>query len=80
MNALLGESCVVDDPGFYSADLFDRREDKERFDTVLGTIGFDEKGDAVVGPFDWVWRRWRDGTTFEVLTEPLLRGEIVEKK
>jgi branched-chain amino acid transport system substrate-binding protein len=53
---------------------------KERFDTVLGTIGFDEKGDAVVGPLDWVWRRWRDGTTFEVLTEPLLRGEIVEKK
>jgi branched-chain amino acid transport system substrate-binding protein len=53
---------------------------KERFDTVIGTIGFDEKGDAVVGPLDWVWRRWRDGTTFEVLTEPLLRGEVVEKK
>jgi branched-chain amino acid transport system substrate-binding protein len=52
---------------------------KERFDTVLGTIGFNEKGDAVVGPFDWVWNRWRDGTFFEVLTEPLLRGEIVEK-
>ena len=33
---------------------------KERFDTVLGTIGFDEKGD-IVGPFHWVWNRWRDG-------------------
>jgi branched-chain amino acid transport system substrate-binding protein len=53
---------------------------KERFVTVLGTIGFDEKGDAVVGPFDWVWFRWRDGRSFELLTEPLLRGEVVEKK
>jgi branched-chain amino acid transport system substrate-binding protein len=51
---------------------------QERFDTVLGTIGFDEKGD-VVGPFQWVWNRWRDGAYWEVLTEPLLRGEIVEK-
>ena len=33
---------------------------QERFDTVLGTIGFDEKGD-IVGPFRWVWNRWRDG-------------------
>jgi hypothetical protein len=47
---------------------------------VLGSIGFNEKADAVVGPFDWVWARWRDGTTWEVLTEPLLHGEIVEKK
>jgi branched-chain amino acid transport system substrate-binding protein len=51
---------------------------QERFDTVLGTIGFDEKGD-VVGPFQWVWNRWRDGAYWEVSTEPLLRGEIVEK-
>jgi branched-chain amino acid transport system substrate-binding protein len=51
---------------------------KERFDTVLGMIGFDEKGD-VVGPFQWVWNRWRDGAYWEVSTEPLLRGEIVEK-
>ena len=51
---------------------------KERFDTVLGTIGFDEKGD-IVGPFRWVWNRWRDGEYWEVSTEPLLRGEIVEK-
>jgi branched-chain amino acid transport system substrate-binding protein len=51
---------------------------KEKFDTVLRTIGFDEKGD-IVGPVDWVWFRWRDGTSWEVLTEPLLRGEIVEK-
>jgi branched-chain amino acid transport system substrate-binding protein len=53
---------------------------KERFDTVLGSIGFNDKGDAVVGPFAWVWGRWRDGTTWEVRTDPLLRGEIVEKK
>jgi branched-chain amino acid transport system substrate-binding protein len=53
---------------------------KERFATVLGPIGFDEKGDAVVGPFDWAWFQWRDGKSFELLTEPLLRGEIVEKK
>ena len=51
---------------------------QERFDTVLGTIGFDEKGD-IVGPFHWVWNRWRDGAYWEVSTEPLLRGEIVEK-
>ena len=51
---------------------------KERFDTVLGTIGFDEKGD-IIGPFHWVWNRWRDGAYWEVSTEPLLRGEIVEK-
>jgi branched-chain amino acid transport system substrate-binding protein len=51
---------------------------QERFDTVLGTIGFDEKGD-IVGPFRWVWNRWRDGAYWEVSTEPLLRGEIVEK-
>jgi len=44
---------------------------KERFDTVLGTIGFDEKGD-IVGPFHWVWNRWRDGAYWEVSTEPLL--------
>jgi branched-chain amino acid transport system substrate-binding protein len=51
---------------------------KERFDTVLGTIGFDEKGD-IVGPFHWVWNRWRDGAYWEVSTEPLLRGEVIEK-
>ena len=51
---------------------------KERFDTVLGTIGFDEKGD-IIGPFHWVWNRWRDGAYWEVSTEPLLRREIVEK-
>jgi branched-chain amino acid transport system substrate-binding protein len=51
---------------------------KERFNTVLGTIGFDEKGD-IVGPFHWVWNRWRDGAYWEVSTEPLLRGEIVER-
>ena len=51
---------------------------EQRFDTVIGSIGFSEKGD-IVGPVQWVWNRWRDGVIWEVSTEPLLRGEIVEK-
>jgi hypothetical protein len=34
--------------------------DREHFNTVLGAIGFNEKGDFI-GPVDWVWNRWRDG-------------------
>jgi branched-chain amino acid transport system substrate-binding protein len=32
-----------------------------RFETVIGEIGFDTKGD-LVGPASFVWYTWRDGT------------------
>jgi hypothetical protein len=51
---------------------------KQRFDTVLGGIGFDEKGD-MVGPVDWVWYGWRDGKIWELLTQELHSGRVVER-
>ena len=51
---------------------------QRRFDTVIGSIGFDGKGD-MAGPVDWVWWRWRDGKPWEVLTEDLHSGRVVEK-
>ena len=36
-----------------------RRCDANQFDTVLGTIGFDDKGD-VTGYEPFVWYVWRD--------------------
>ena len=34
------------------------------FDTMLGTLGFDEKGD-VTGIEMWSWYRWENGTVVE---------------
>jgi branched-chain amino acid transport system substrate-binding protein len=44
-----------------------------QFDTVLGTIGFDEKGD-VYGYEPFVWYVWREGNY-----EPVNPGELVDR-
>ena len=37
----------------------------DRFDTVVGRIGFDAKGD-LIGSATWAWWTWKDGTTVPV--------------
>jgi branched-chain amino acid transport system substrate-binding protein len=34
-----------------------------QFDTVIGRLGFDAKGDVTGALADWVWYRWHDGKT-----------------
>jgi branched-chain amino acid transport system substrate-binding protein len=34
-----------------------------QFDTVIGRVGFDAKGDVTGHRADWVWYRWHDGKT-----------------
>jgi branched-chain amino acid transport system substrate-binding protein len=43
-----------------------------QFDTVLGTIGFDENGD-VTGYDTFVWFVWKDGKY-----APLDRGKLID--
>jgi hypothetical protein len=50
----------------------------QRFDTVLGSIGWNEKGDLVSVP-EWGWWLWRNDTDREISTPDLLEGRLVEK-
>lgn len=51
---------AVEKAGTFDADAVADTLHSERFDTVLGEIGFDEKGD-VTGYDTFVWYAWEDG-------------------
>jgi len=53
---------AVRDTGGVDFDTVTERLHNGRFDTVLGPIQFDAKGDVIGSRADWIWYRWHDGS------------------
>ena len=55
---------AVEISGSFDAEAVAQVLRRHTFDTFLGTLGFDEKGD-VTGIEMWSWYRWENGTVVE---------------
>ena len=55
---------AVEIAGSFDAEAVAQVPRSHTFDTMLGTLGFDEKGD-VTGIEMWSWYRWENGTVVE---------------
>jgi len=53
---------AVRQAGSFDADKVAEALHRGHFETVIGEVAFDDKGDVVGPPSDWVWYRWHDGT------------------